>query len=263
MRFVDRTKFSVPKYFGSSQLMQLRREVAKLFEADGARKAQTVVQRDRGMVEEALAPDLRLLFAGKCAYCEQAQGAPYRFRPETEAEPVDDRSTSHLYYCWLATSWDNWLWVCAGCRGDHEASFPVEGRRAKLPFSDMLDKFALPAAQASWLGPADMLPPSWSDLEGEDGRRKERNLLLDPCRDKDIWRHLGIVGDGRLVPLTDRGEATIARFNLQRRELVDGRRMAIEELSSVRPFDPREPCSPNRRPSWARSCCECVIWSGT
>lgn len=142
MRYVDRRLSSlIHPYFDELEVASKRRNLAMVFASKGAKLTQSSVESIR-----YAGPDvrqLRRLFLDKCSYCERhVPGVPYSFRPFTEAEPVNDHSTSHLYYTWLATSWDNWLWVCADCFPDNEAYFPVRGRRAKLPSLDMLTEFA-------------------------------------------------------------------------------------------------------------------------
>ena len=234
MRYIARSSLPVPSFFRSEELTSLRRHLPGLFGSGTVKRSQSFVERSRGYLEERLSGELAEIFRRTCVYCErQGDGAPYRFRPETEAEPVEDRSTSHLYYAWLATSWDNWLWVCAECRPGNEAHFPVRGARARLPDGYMLAEFSVPTGESqqiddpyasdqinSWLE----LPPSWSDLGSEDSRIAERNVLLDPCTDEELWRHLTVTPDWHLVGLTERGTATIARFKLERPKLLEERR---------------------------------------
>lgn len=244
MRYVDRANSPYPSSFLSPEIAALRRNLLDLFSGDEERQSQTFVVRDRGTVEAAIQADLKELFHDKCAYCEMKGGAPYRFRPDTEAEPVRNRSTSHLYYAWLTTSWDNWLWICSSCRPDNPALFPVIGERAAVPDLEMVRAFVDPEANqvrmrtrmpgtwpVSGLNP--YTPDSWSDLIIEDSRDAERNLLLDPCTDRDLWRHLSIAIDGELIGLSRRGEATIAHFKLQRREIVASRREAVAGVETA------------------------------
>ena len=154
------------------------------------------------------------LFAGRCAFCESPVSHPlvYRFRPEGNAEPVEDYSLSHLYYVWLAEAWQNLYPVCRDCMPSNPSYFPVKGRRATLPDIRVLERFA----------------------ERDDGRWPDFPLdeapqFLDPCRNEHFWRSLFYRSTGEVVATSRRGRETIRQFNLDRRELVESRRFAIED----------------------------------
>lgn len=242
MRSIERRSLPLPAFFTSPELASLRGNLRELFSSKASRekRLQSFVKRSHGRLEEMLRSQLAEAFHGTCVYCEtrDPRGVPYRFRPETEAEPVEDRSTSHLYYAWLATSWDNWLWICSECRPSHEAFFPVAGKRAALPDIKAVLAFTSPAsgnpARLAQLYGLDAdrfmsrVPPSWSDQEGPDSRDGEKNLLLDPCTDPELWRHLAFAPDWRMVGLTERGKATIEHFKLNRTKLLKDRRNALK-----------------------------------
>ncbi|MGK2742246.1 AAA family ATPase [Tepidicaulis sp. LMO-SS28] len=157
------------------------------------------------------------LFAGRCAFCESPVSDPllYRFRPDGNAEPVEDYSLSHLYYVWLAEAWQNLYPVCRDCMPNDPSYFPVKGRRAMLPDVTLLESFA----------------------ERDDGRwpdfpLEEAPQFLDPCRNEQFWRSLFFRSTGEVVGISRRGRETIQHFNLNRGKLWESRRLAIEEAIS-------------------------------
>lgn len=244
MRFVDRSKVRPPEFFLYDEtLVRMRQDLLEMFRQGDSKLMQSSVGRVDGHIREAVFKDLLDLFQGRCAYCEQEGNCqPYPFRPATEAEPVEHRSTSHLYYSWLTTSWDNWLLICQDCYPRNPAYFPVAGKRDPLPTLDMLAVYAT-RSESIWkmlvkrlggsvyLHDKEFLPPSWSDTpEPEKGRRGEQNLLIDPTQDEQLWRHLGVANDGQLHARSERGRETIAHFNLNRFDLLSARYEAIEDL---------------------------------
>jgi hypothetical protein len=252
MRFVDRSRTAPPEFIlRSREIGQMREEVLQAFELASASRAQARIRVKAARVGYAIWRELGDLFEGRCAFCESAcdvdEKSAYPFRPDTEAEPVADHATSHLYYVWLATSWDNWFLICEGCRPDNPAHFPVRKRRSPLPSLEMLREFSLPRPDRHepdfsqgyepWetrrrpKGGDPLFIPSWSDLERRHGvARTEDALLLDPTRDRAIHEHLAVGPDGVLVALDPRGDATLGHFHLNRPELVERRRDAIGEL---------------------------------
>lgn len=156
-------------------------------------------------------------FRGKCAFCEtQTTTRPYRFRPSMEAGPPEaawrnDAARRHLYYSWLANSWDNIYAICEKCVPREPTYFPVRGKRCPLPTYEALAELS-GAGIARWERPIDEVP-----------------VLLDPCRPKDVPHiHLLPVPDGRIIGRTTRGAETIKHFNLNRDELVHRRKDSFD-----------------------------------
>lgn len=245
MRHVERSSVEPPQFFLGGDVARLRQDQASHFSYGSDMRSQRRVETGRGYIEKGISSDLRDLFLGKCAYCEQhaSSARPYAFRPPTEAEPVRDRSTSHLYYMWLSLSWDNWLWVCADCWPDRESWFGVEGKRAELPSAEMMEAFALPD-ETFTQGLLQTFPnlergqsflrPSWPDFGPvSDSRKKESNLLLDPTEDRRLWRSLGVAQNGAIFPISKRGVETISHFKLDRDELRSIRSGIIADLEGT------------------------------
>lgn len=221
MKHIDRSVLPIPRAFASSEIATARRRLTELFRGSLERRSQSFVERSRAFQDSAFTQDVQHAFNGRCAFCESAAGGtPLRFRPETEAEPILERATSHLYYAWLATSWDNWYWVCTDCRPENHLYFPVDGPRAALPDFENIVRFAEASERM----------PSWSGLPERDSREDEDNILLDPCVDARLWEHLSVSDTGDLFPLTLRGEATIRHFRLDRPKLDSARKVEITEL---------------------------------
>ena len=147
---------------------------------------------------------LRALFAGKCAFCESpiepaSAGITHHFRPTQEAVDADG-GVSRPHYWWLAYEWENLYLACQPCATAAGASFPVAGERAPVGAK-------------------------------HEALRGEVPQLLDPCAD-DPREHLQFADDGSVLHLTDRGRHTIMAYALNRTELREARREAIDEARS-------------------------------
>ena len=216
MRFVDREAISVPAAFSRATAQDARRSLLEMFRQDARKLHQTrlesVLDPKGPSKSENVRDALETLFKSRCAFCETPLSEPlvYRFRPSANAEPVEDASVSHLYYAWLAEAWENLYPICHDCRPENPSFFPVNGRRIKIPDLQMLESF----------------------VERNDGRwpdypLEERHLLLDPCKDKQLWRSLFFRSTGEVVGLSRRGHETIRHFRLDRTELQESRERAI------------------------------------
>ena len=132
---------------------------------------------------------LRQLFHRKCAFCETQVdiSAPFdieHFRPKTRAMQLDG-TIAENHYWWLAYEWTNLYTICQVCNISKRSRFPVIGERAGYD----------------------------SDLS------LEAPLLLDPCIDEPE-KHL-LFANGSVIGRTERGNATIEVFALNRQELVE------------------------------------------
>ncbi len=143
--------------------------------------------------------------SGKCAYCETPIEHPgdatlERFRPKAGALDQNGKfSTEH--YWWLAYDWRNIYPACATCNKIKGSKFPMHGRRC-----------------------APQTP--YEQLESEP------HLLIDPAH-RDPGDDLEFLRDGTVKPNTERGEATIATFELNRAELKQARAKVAEQAASV------------------------------
>ncbi|WP_081285715.1 AAA family ATPase [Tritonibacter mobilis] len=221
MRFVNRETVAAPAAFSRPSAKEGRYRLLETFSQDARKLAQSreavFLDEEAPSNSEAVRKALSELFAGRCAFCEIPVSDPlvYHFRPDGNAEPVEDYSLSHLYYIWLAEAWQNLYPICHGCMPRDPSYFPVKGRRAKLPDVALLQRFA----------------------ERDDGRWpefpfEEEAEFLDPCRNEQFWRSLFFRSTGEVVGISRRGRETIQHFNLNRDELLESRRKAINEAIS-------------------------------
>lgn len=160
-------------------------------------------------------PVLKELFNEKCAFCEVKLGASRvsevdQFRPKGGSLNLDgDFAPDH--YWWLAYEWFNLYLVCPQCNRNKASRFPVEGHRVKVP------KGSRAKLGASWYV---------RDL------KIEKPLLLDPCeKGFDPDAHLIFDAEtGRVAGLTNRGKLTIEILDLNRSELVEGRKRVLSKV---------------------------------
>ncbi len=144
---------------------------------------------------------LKVLFGGKCAYCE----APFtgsrdgldRFRPMHGAIGLQsDYWPDH--YWWLADEWNNIYACCEICNKIKGPKFPVIGDR--------------PPVEASWGQLA-----------------KEQRLLIDPCADHPA-EDLEFLANGMVRPRTNKGDVTIGVLELNRAPLVKARKELAKRI---------------------------------
>lgn len=220
-----------PKIFQDRQFSTARKALLDLFKLDERERSQTRVSGKEleldlnqiGPVHDALGQ----MFHGKCAFCEsQDLTLPYRFRPASSAVSTVGAVDSHLYYVWLANAWENIYPICLGCIPRQPSFFPVRGRRAPIPTILQIQKYV------------DEDFGAWGAKQP-----KERPLLLDPSNDRDFEKHLFPSRTGKLLPLSEQGEATITHFRLYRSELINTRKHVLrgylKELLSVSKTKPQ------------------------
>lgn len=210
MRFIDRTKLTPPEILFSKRADEAREEVRAFIEETqtkgGTRRAPRTdwLDEDEGMQREMAA-----LFGDCCAYCEtlvsfadsRLRGTVSRHRPPMLAQNKDG-STDLLAYSWLMFDWGNLLWLCSSCARLKGNSFFIEAARGR---------------------------PSMSVAEL---RQREKELMLDPCF-HDPCQHLIFQPNGWVDWITAQGQATTELLELNRRELVDGRRSIIKTLGDA------------------------------
>ena len=153
-------------------------------------------------------------FYGKCAYCESYYESLIpvdveHFRPKG-AVIVDGKLTKPAYY-WLASEWTNLLPSCIRCNRPN--------------------KYKLPDNKTVTMGKANYFPLEEGSPRAKKAgeERKERTLLLNPCRD-DPAKHLEFRSDGIVLAAQDargriskKGELSITIYALSRPRLVDRR----------------------------------------
>jgi uncharacterized protein (TIGR02646 family) len=146
-------------------------------------------------------------FNGKCVYCESEitkiyQGDFDHFRPKSSARGLDEKEFKLDHYWTLAFNWRNMYLCCDQCNKYKVNWFPVVGPRAPLT-------------------------NSYHEIV-----KKEKNLLLDPCRDS-ISKHFSYNLNGTMVPVTQEGKVTIDILTLNRKMLVEGRQNALKEALNI------------------------------
>ncbi|HDS0927407.1 TPA: AAA family ATPase [Pseudomonas putida] len=206
-----------PQVFRESRFKKARKELLSLFTLDKQERSQTRITGEQinvdlnqiGPVHDALGR----LFRGKCAFCEsQDLTIPYRFRAASSVTSKMGMVDSHLYYVWLANAWDNIYPICQECIPRQPAFFPVDGRRMPIPNLERIHQYV------------DEDLGSWSTSDSG-----ESPYLLDPCNDRFFERHLFPSIDGELLPLSERGDITIANFRLDRIKLRKARARTLKK----------------------------------
>jgi len=214
MRYVNRNAVPAPKTLASSPFNKMRESYLAYLRLDEKQRSQTTPPDRHLPYDDDLDRALSELFSDQCAFCEsRTKLTAYRFRPTSDALPVGKDQFAFMAYGWLADAWQNLYPVCRECRPKQLNFFPVATRRSSIPSASEYKAYA-DKNDGLW-----HLPVS------------EKNLLLDPCNDRDIARHLILADNGFLTELSARGEATIAHFNLNRLSLVNRRGIARERLA--------------------------------
>lgn len=169
-----------------------------------------------------VAEAMRVLFGGKCAYCESFHSASSptdveHYRPKAGV----DGDTAHRGYWWLAADWSNLLPSCALCN-----------RRNGLRIAQLGMAHADVSAQAQvTVGKGNLFPIRGRRATGPRGNcEAEDPLLIDPTR-RDPAEHLDWPED-KLSLVTPRfdgrqpdvyGKTTIDILGLNRQDLVEER----------------------------------------
>src|SRR5262245_30776343 len=182
MIYCDRTRGAPPPSLTGEAVGVLAAEV-KEFDRRGL-KSRRQERFDIPLLPQAVFVDvinrLKVLFGGKCAYCE----APFtgshdgldRYRPMQGAVGLQ-RDYWSDHYWWLAYEWENIYAACEICNKIKGPKFPVVGDRAPVE-------------------------ASWKELP------KEQRLLIDPCADNPA-EDLEFLADGMVRPRSTRGDVTI------------------------------------------------------
>ncbi|UPK52849.1 AAA family ATPase (plasmid) [Bacillus sp. H8-1] len=200
MFLVDR--FSKPPVFNKKKINRELENINEFYNKD----VKVLSQRRYDFTKAStiffdIKPDLIKCFHGKCAFCETLLGTTgevSNFRPKGGVTGKDPKEFYPLHYGWLAFEWSNLYYSCSVCRKSKYQYFPIEGTRAAI---------------------------------GEKGQKllNEKPLLLDPCYDNPN-EHLIFEKDGKVTPLTFRGEITIRTFNLNRSNLITRRKNQTDLL---------------------------------
>jgi hypothetical protein len=223
---IDRHDEPAPACLSDERTASAREALRLVFAITSGMVAQTrVSMHGHAFVDAELQASLERLFGGRCAFCERTVPTkPYRFRPTEEAGPTaqahaDDGDRAHLYYTWLTNSWDNIYPLCEGCQPAEASVFPVRGRRCPLPARHDVESYVEQPA-GTWRTVPD-----------------ETSILLDPCGNEDLRRHLLVLPDGRMFGIDERGQFTVSHFRLDRDDVTASRARALasylDRLSSA------------------------------
>jgi uncharacterized protein (TIGR02646 family) len=178
------------------------------------------VYKDRDLSRE-----LDRIFSTKCAYCETNFGAVMpkdveHFRPKSEV--TTETGALIPGYYWLAADWDNLLVSCGDCNRGRILDVVGQPKPVKRGKSTQFP-LANEAARVRNPGP-------------EIGNEEPARLLIDPCREEPA-DHLTFDEEGFVYPKPDaagipslKGEASIYVYALERSELVQRRKAAINQL---------------------------------
>lgn len=216
MRYVDRSQFEIPKFLSGGYVAKMRGDYLKYLSLPPEERRQQRPPDRHLPPDRSLLNSLGELFGNRCAFCENETTLQiYRFRPTAEALPMDDKDPdAYLAYGWLADAWQNIYPICRHCRPSALNYFPVLRDRMREPSTTVYEAYAA-ANNGIWHVPLD-----------------EQGLLLDPCHDKDIEKHLALLPNGELEGRSERGRETIAHFNLNRKEAIERRLQVFKKFRS-------------------------------
>lgn len=215
MLLVKRDTIPAPAALSNEQSTRFRETLLSIFEMETTDLAQSTYSVEQQVeVDDAVLRSLRQLFGNRCAFCETPSTLlhVYRFRPSQNAGPPQDAPPEsadrmHLYYMWLVNDWSNLYPICDKCLDGNPSYFPVTGKRTPLPSVDAVREYVKHPTG------------TFSDW------RPDKATFLDPCGTQDLRKHLSPRPNGTLVTsISQRGDATIDQFNLNRRSLVEIRR---------------------------------------
>lgn len=204
MRQVSRSEVPRPVALSAQRLRSAMEELSSYFRLiPEHRRTRRPPLRSEVWTDPTVRSSLLKLFHQKCAYCEQKFAAGMsglnvdHYRPLWHASGNEaDGGDAIDHYAWLAYEWNNLIPSCRECNGAKSNAFPTSNDRA------------MPLA-------------TWSQCD-----RVEKPLLLNPCRDKPS-AHLCYSLSGECHALSERGAATIWTLGLNRPDLAERRRSAI------------------------------------
>ncbi len=209
MRQVQRTEVAKPVSLSTQRLRTAIEDLTGYFrQLPEHRRTRRPPLRSDVWTDPTIRASLLKLFHQKCAFCEQRFIASNsglnvdHYRPLWHASGnKSDQGEALDHYAWLAYEWNNLIPSCSGCNRERSNAFPTTNDRA-MPLT------------------------SWRNCD-----RVEKPLLLNPCRDKPS-SHLSYSLTGECYALSERGAGTISILSLNRPELVERRKAAIEAAMS-------------------------------
>ena len=173
--------------------------------------------------EEFVKAVMERAFHGKCAYCECQYEALIpvdveHFRPKGAV--IENGKMTKPGYYWLASEWTNLLPSCVRC--------------------NRANKYKMPNNKTITMGKKNFFPlEEGSPRAKKPGdERKERPLLLNPCKD-DPAKHLEFRSNGIVLAAQDgrgkvskKGEQSITIYALSRPRLVERRAEAAKLIAA-------------------------------
>lgn len=229
MIFVNRDRIPKPDFFTSKGYKQAQNNLKSFYDVPLEERRQRRYT-DKSMPRE-LRASLHELFGNKCAYCETkvdfnrdrfewnnpVSKSGYsnmsdenfsiinHFRPRNNAKGFGKEDASVDHYWWLTFEWYNLYLSCFKCNRNKANWFPVGGERVEVRegYKSFKKYYYL--------------------------HRTERPQLLDPCFDYPDEHIDYDLKSGMLHGKTRKGNTTIEILNLNRRDLVNSRRNAIQE----------------------------------
>jgi len=147
---------------------------------------------------------LNQLQKGICCYCESrynhtTYGDVEHFRPK-KGYMQDETDTLHKPgYYWLAHKWNNLMYACELCNRTYKKNY--------FPLKDSAKRFN----------------PDVCDIS------QEEPMLLNPYEEKQPEAHLTFVGT-KIQALTDKGDASIKYYGLDRKELEEPRQEVYNDI---------------------------------
>jgi len=181
---------------------------------------------------------LKIMFHGKCAYCESKITSIYNgdiehFRPKGGYCNDSSQPLTKPGYYWLAAEWENLLFACPFCNqtntheilDDGSIQEVVQGKLNQFPIKNEIYRLTHNHGQIYFLN-------NNNYTQAFLGEEKER-LLLKPCTDEVekhfIYSENGLIleNEGLSVIESERAKTSIKVYALQRLGLVQSREEKI------------------------------------
>lgn len=222
-----------PDAAGPRELRRLKEKLAR---------GETLKSDDfRAYGSRAVRDALRVMFHGKCAYCESKIAGSQdtdveHYRPKKGVTEADEAGIRHPGYWWLAMRWENLVLSCQHCNQSRSYHVIIP---AGLETEDELRAF-LERQTKTTAGKLNAFPTEgnvWVTDEAGD-LTTERPLILNPV-DMDPEEHLDWVLFEGASTVREKngspvGEATCRILGLNRRWLEENRRLHLLEMRRLR-----------------------------
>lgn len=156
---------------------------------------------------------LKKIYNNKCAFCESdttagavLQVEHYRPKANVKEEPI------HEGYYWLGYEWTNLLYACSACNRAKSTNFPIEGARV---FNPPMSGTNIDTTKCKTI-----------DID----LKNENPLILNPEESNfKPMVHFIISPNGKIRHNSKRGEETINKCKLYRKNLTIARKKIVDE----------------------------------